>query len=165
MGWLLFSYRGERTVSKIVDEVCLSLWNHLQPIFLKMPDEQSWKTYENEFGARWQFPKCVGVIDGKHVIIKSPSNSGTSYFSYKKIFSVVLLAIASANSDLITIDVGSSSRFSDGGIFSDSPIGRKLKMNSFHLPKPSKMENYTDGKFPYVVVSLMKNLMWPFPRR
>nr|XP_023016277.1 protein ANTAGONIST OF LIKE HETEROCHROMATIN PROTEIN 1-like [Leptinotarsa decemlineata] len=161
---------GERTVSKIVHEVCSSLWSQLQPTFLKMPDEKSWNVYELEFRERWQFPKCVGAIDGKHVIIKAPPNSGSSYFNYKKTFSVVLMAIASANYQLIAVDIGSAGRFSDGGIFANSPIGRRLKTNSFHLPESSPMENYNDINFPFVIVGdeafpLMVNLMRPFPRR
>ncbi|XP_050311517.1 uncharacterized protein LOC126747069 [Anthonomus grandis grandis] len=122
-----YSFRlGERTVSKIVNEVCSSLWSQLQPTFMKMPDQESWKAYELEFRERWQFPKCVGAIDGKHVVIKAPPNSGSSFFNYKKTFSVVLMAIASANYQLIAVDIGSSGRFSDGGIFADSPIGRSV---------------------------------------
>ncbi|XP_050297897.1 uncharacterized protein LOC126750304 [Anthonomus grandis grandis] len=166
-----YSFRlGERTVSKIVNEVCSSLWSQLQPTFMKMPDQESWKAYELEFRERWQFPKCVGAIDGKHVVIKAPPNSGSSFFNYKKTFSVVLMAIASANYQLIAVDIGSSGRFSDGGIFADSPIGRRLKTNSFNFPEPSLMENYNEYNFPFVLVGdeafpLMVNLMRPFPRR
>lgn len=81
---------------------------------MKMPHKASWGTYELEFKGLWHFLKCVNAIDGKHVVKNASPNSGTSYFNYKSTFSIVF-SIASANYEIIAVDVGSAGRFSDGG--------------------------------------------------
>jgi len=35
-----------------------------------VPSEENWKSIAEEFKARWNFPHCIGAIDGKHVVIK-----------------------------------------------------------------------------------------------
>lgn len=39
----------------------------------------------------------TGAMDGKHVRIKCPLNSGTMFFNYKRFFSVVLQAVADSH--------------------------------------------------------------------
>ena len=39
----------------------------------------------------------VGDIDGKHIVMKAPSNSSSSYFKYKGIHLVVLFVVCDAH--------------------------------------------------------------------
>lgn len=34
-----------------------------------MPSEDNWKEIAKEFYIRWNFPHCIGAVDGKHVVI------------------------------------------------------------------------------------------------
>ncbi|KAF0714975.1 protein ANTAGONIST OF LIKE HETEROCHROMATIN PROTEIN 1-like [Aphis craccivora] len=73
----------------------------------------------NDFWKKWNFPNCVGAIDGKHIRIFSPKNSGTLYFNYIDFFSIVLLAIVDANCKFIFVDIGSYGKEGDSGIFTN----------------------------------------------
>lgn len=160
---------GDRTVSKIVREVSVAVWNQMQPIYLQEPNTQKWESVANRFEQRWQFPHCVGAIDGKHVVIRKPDNSGSSYFNYKHTFSVVLMATVDADYKFTTVDVGAMGRFSDGSLFSSSALGKKLMKGNLLLPDPTLIPTI-DNPVPYVFVGdeafpLSENLMRPYPRR
>ncbi|CAB3249212.1 unnamed protein product [Arctia plantaginis] len=162
-----YSYRiGESTISKIVVEVCDALWIRLQPIVLKEPIQAEWKQIAIDFKRVCQFDHCCGAIDGKHVVIQCPPNSGSIYFNYKKTFSIVLLAVCDSQRKFIVVDIGSMGRFSDSGIFSESEFGEKLKSGNIRFPEE---EPLTEGgiNMPYVLVGdeafpLLKNRMRPY---
>ena len=69
----------------------------MHPIYLKPPTEDDWKQIEHHFETRWNFPNCVGAIDGKHVMMKAPPNSNSLFFNYKNYFSIVLMALVDAD--------------------------------------------------------------------
>lgn len=160
---------GDRTVSKIVNEVSLAIWNIMQPVYLPQPTEDMWKTISSDFDSKWNFPNCVGALDGKHIVIKKPNKSGSSYFNYKRDFSIVLMAAVDAHYKFTFIDVGSMGRFSDGSIFSSCELQRKIVNGSLLLPPPAELPSF-ERLFPYVFVAdeafpLMVNLMRPYPKK
>lgn len=61
---------GVNTVSKIVSETCEILWNSLHEDVIPLPNKESWLRIANEFEEKWDFPHCIGAIDGKHVVIQ-----------------------------------------------------------------------------------------------
>lgn len=106
-------------------------------------------------------------MDGKHVVTDKPPNSGSLFFNYKKTLSVVLLACVDAHCKFIAIEVGAYGRNSDGGIFTNSAIGRKLLKNSLELPQdkflPGTHEIMSHVFVGYEAFSLQKHLMRPYP--
>ena len=88
---------GRSTVSGIVPEMCRCLWNNLNEVYMKAPSTiQCWTDIAQRFEERWNFPNCLGAIDGKHVVIKCPVNSGSLYYNYKGTYSIILMAVADA---------------------------------------------------------------------
>ncbi|KAG1935444.1 protein ALP1-like [Pimephales promelas] len=75
---LSFQYRiGRSTISEIVMETCQALYEVLKDDHLKTPTtEAEWREVAMGFENKWQFPNCLGAIDGKHIYIQPPANSG-----------------------------------------------------------------------------------------
>lgn len=74
---------------------------------LQIPNtEQEWKNKARQFELLWNFPNCIGSIDGKHIVIEAPCNSGSDFFNYKEQFSIVLLAIVDADYNFIYANCG-----------------------------------------------------------
>ena len=146
----------------------MALWKILQPEVMPQPTEQTWKNIASDYEEKWQFPHCVGSIDGKHILIQAPACSGSVYFNYKKTFTIVLLAVVDARYNFVAVDIGAQGQRSDGSVFSHSIFGKKLRNESLGLPAPSNLVQC--GKVPYVFVAdeafpLMPNLMRPYPGR
>ena len=53
----------------MVGEVCDAIWISLQPEYVKIPaSEEEWLSVSKDCEELWNFPNCVGAIDGKHVV-------------------------------------------------------------------------------------------------
>ena len=166
---LSFEFRmGRSTVCGIVKEVCDVLWDVLQPEFVKMPSNvEEWLGVSRQYEQIWNFPNCIGAIDGKHIIIQAPSNGGSSFYNYKGTHSVVLLAVCDAHYRFIMVDIGDAGRHSDGGILSNSEFGKGLERNSLFLPPDRPLPGMSTF-VPYVVVGdeafpLKNHMMRPYP--
>ena len=81
------------------------------------PTRTTWSQILNVFWDLWNFPNCIGAIDGKYVKVQAPQNSGSKLFNYKHSFSLVLLTSVDACYKFTVVHVGSYGRNSDGGIF------------------------------------------------
>uniref|UniRef100_A0A0K8U346 Putative nuclease HARBI1 n=1 Tax=Bactrocera latifrons TaxID=174628 RepID=A0A0K8U346_BACLA len=116
---LAFSFRlGKSTVGAIVKETTQVLWDNMFTIHMPQPNEQCFQEIAEQYWMLWNFPNCIGAIDGKHIRIKCPGNTGSIYYNYKHFFSIVLQGIADANCKFIAVEVGGYGKQSDGGTFS-----------------------------------------------
>ena len=109
-------WMGVSTGRQIILNVCTVIWDVLVPIYMPVPSEDKWKSIADEFYERWNFPNCIGAIDGKHVMIQCPFNSGSLFYNYKSYFSVVLVAVASADYRFVMVDVGAYGSSNDSGV-------------------------------------------------
>jgi len=160
---------SDRTVSNIVNEVSIAIWNTMQTLYLPQPTMEMWKLIAKDFEQIWQFPHCVGALDGKHILIKKPPNSGSSFYNYKHTFSVVLMALVDAHYKFISVDIGSMGRHSDSNIFSSGALARKMNKQTLQLPQPALLPDYNQT-LPFVFVAdeafpLCDNIMRPYSKR
>jgi hypothetical protein len=88
-----------------------------------LSSKEDWKRISFDFWNIWNYPKCLGGLDGKHVTIIAAPNSGSLYFNYKRI-SIVLLALVNAKYNFTAVDIGSYEKHGDGGVFGKSNLGK-----------------------------------------
>lgn len=105
-----------------------------------------------DFDRRWNFPHCVGAIDGKHVVIQCPENTISEYHNYKGTFSIVLLAAVDANYCFIFANVGCQGRISDGGVFKITSFYNRMEMGELNLPQAEPLPGRAVPT-PYVLVA------------
>ncbi|XP_018404639.1 PREDICTED: uncharacterized protein LOC108781195, partial [Cyphomyrmex costatus] len=165
------AYRvGESTAHIIVKETCSIIANVLIPIYMKHPTEEEWIEISRDFLELWNLPNCVGAIDGKHITIQAPPNSGSMYFNYKKTYSIVLMAACNARYKFTLFDVGAYGSESDGGILSRSDFGRSLYAGTLNIPGVIARLPESDIKLPYYFVGdeafqMSTHVMRPYPGR
>lgn len=151
-------------------ETCIAIWEILQPLEMPMPTEEKWIDITKKMYCKSHFPNCLGAIDGKHIRIMCPRNTGSEFFNYKKYFSIVLLAVADADYCFTAIDVGSYGRESDSNIFKNSMFGKHLHNRQLNIPAAQPLPNTNNPDLPFVFVGdeafgLSENLLRPYPRR
>ena len=108
---------GISTIHYISKEVCEGNWKTMAHLHMPAPTTEMLLVTSKEFYLKWNFPNCVGSIDGKHTWLKFPSNSGSMYYNYWHYYSIVLQGPADAPYRFIAIDVGAYGKQSDSGIF------------------------------------------------
>jgi hypothetical protein len=159
---------GISTIHKIIHETTKKIRETLFDIVLAYPTERTYEKISKDFWSRWNMPNCVGALDGKHIAIRAPPNSGSAFFNFKGHFSIVLMAICDASYCFTMVDVGQYGSVSDGGVFKDSLLGKRILEEDGNLPRhPTKLPNseretdiffVADQAFP-----LNKRIMRPYP--
>lgn len=160
---------GVSTVGRIVDETVTAIWEILHPIHLQVPSEAMFREIARQFFEQWNFPLCVGAIDGKHVRVKCPPHSGSMFYNYKQFFSIVLQAVADANYRFVAVEVGGYGKQSDGGTFRNSSLFQLMQSERLDIPQDDVLPG-TSIVAPYVFIAddaypLMRHLIKPYKGR
>ena len=137
-------------------------------IVMPPPDTEAWKKIEEGFRYRWNYPNCIGAMDGKHVVIQAPPDSGSMYYNYKGTFSMVLLAVADYQYRFTYIDFGEYGSNSDNNVFKTSTFGRAYTRGLLNVPGPKALPG-VGPVVPHCIVAdegfpLRIDLMRPYPR-
>lgn len=119
------------------------------------------------FFNKWNFPNCVGALDGKHIRMQAPYKSGSEFFNHKKFFSLVLLASCDSDYKFTLLDIGAPGSSSDGGVLMDCAFGKALENKEIKLPNDEYIID-TNISAPFCSLCdeafpLKRYIMRPFP--
>uniref|UniRef100_A0A1Y1MGM7 DDE Tnp4 domain-containing protein n=1 Tax=Photinus pyralis TaxID=7054 RepID=A0A1Y1MGM7_PHOPY len=136
-------------------------------------DAKFTRTVENNicdgFYKLWNFPNCLGALDGKHISFRPRKEDGSLYFNYKGFNSIVLLALVDSEYNFMYVDVGCNGRVSDGGVFANSTLCSAIENATLNFPEENVLPN-SHRKAPYVILSdeafkLTNRMIKPYGQR
>ncbi|XDV16266.1 hypothetical protein PO909_016059, partial [Leuciscus waleckii] len=142
---LSYQFRvGMSTIQQFVPETCAAIYQVLKEKYLKVCTHSDNTMEECQrvaigFQAQWNFPKCLGALDGKHINIRPPPGTGSTFYNYKRTFSIVLMALVDSNYRFLYVDVGCNGRVSDGGVFGGCSLQDALKKRTSNIPVPAPL--------------------------
>ena len=62
-------FEGVKTISNIVGETCTAIYNTLKEAHMRVPStNEEWEKIASDYLARWNYPNCIGSLDGKHIV-------------------------------------------------------------------------------------------------
>ncbi|XP_040074458.1 protein ALP1-like [Ixodes scapularis] len=126
---------SQSAVNGFLVETCDAIYKMLGPKYLVSPrTKDEWLAVMKNFFEIWQFPQCIGALDGKHATIIKPPKSRSVFFNYKKTFSIVIFALVDADSRSLYIDVGAPGSNGDGGVRRTTPLRNAIENGTAGLP-------------------------------
>lgn len=130
---------------------------------------ENWKKISDDFLKKWNMPNCVGALDGKHIRIRAPSNSGSLYYNYKGFFSVVLLALCDGNYKFTLFDIGAYGSESDSGILFRSEMGKVIYGQTLNILRKSQLPGTNQEERVFFIgdsaFEISDILMKPYPKK
>ncbi|XP_049867519.1 uncharacterized protein LOC126367811 [Pectinophora gossypiella] len=140
-------------ISLIIPAVCKAI-NIVLKDQIKLPQSpEHWLSIEEGF--RRQFPRCIGALDGKHIVIKCPTQSGSGAYT------IVLMALVDMDYNFIFANIESKEHTND------CLLWQKIDSNNINLPPDTPLPG-REQNVPYVflgdgALASHKHLIIPYP--
>ena len=113
---------GISTVAGIQHQFTAAIIKHFgNKVHWPSTDEELLKISE-DFARIWDYPLCIGSVDGCHIPCSPKAADATDFYNYKGWYSTILFAVADASYKFIYFNVGCPGRMNDGFIFRRSAL-------------------------------------------
>ena len=120
----------------------MALWD----AYMMAPSQsQQWQKIVQEFEEQWNFPNCLGALDGKHISMVCPRNAGSAFYNYKIFHSIVLLAVCDAKYCFSLVDIAGLGRDNHASILSESLFAKMFEdgPGGFNITPPRQVGSTT----------------------
>ena len=154
------------TISLVAREVCEA--EYMDEVMRCPTTPAEWLEVAEQYYKKWNLPHTLGAVDGKHVGIVCPNNSGSLYYNYKHFYSILLFAMVDADYKFLWADVSGNGAASDAQVFNESELKRCVEDGTIGWPAPAPIPNNTED-MPFFMVgddafALRKTMMKPYSR-
>ena len=117
---------GASTACIKVNEAMKLLVSSKMHIISKIQRGIDFKRIINGFQRKWNFPQCLGAIDGTHIPIKAPLVHHADYYNRKCFHSVILQGVCGSQCCFTDVFAGWPGRAHDSRVFGRSQIGNLI---------------------------------------
>jgi hypothetical protein len=160
---------SDKHIGTIINQVCPIIVKCLRKDYMRTPSTAAeWKQIALDYQARWNV-RALGSVDGKHIRIVCPPNSGTDNYNYKHFFSKLLIGCCDSDYRFLFVSVGSSGSECDSGVFPRTSLGKALYDGTLPLPPDESLAG-DDIPLPYCYLgddafALDRHMLKPYPGR
>lgn len=119
---------------------------------MPLPTMEKWREIIQGFENHANFLNCISAVDGKHIRIIKPIDSGSLFYNYKNYCSILLMAVCDSNYSFIFVDIGSFGKCADSTVFRDSIFYQKLMKNELNIPEDQPLTCTESPLLPNVLV-------------
>ena len=119
------------TVTTTICSVCSAIVRKLGPSFIHLPrDINKLKKKISGWEIKYEFPQCLGAVDGSHIPISKPYINSQDYFRYKLKYTFNVQAVCDYQGCFLGIDIRWPGIAHDGKVFANSAINNAIKLKN-----------------------------------
>ncbi|KAM7431033.1 hypothetical protein ABFA07_018335 [Porites harrisoni] len=157
---------GKSTACVIINEVCQAIVCNLLPSYVKWPTGQRLEESVSSFFTKWNFPQCVGAIDGTHIEIVAPDENSADYYNRKGRYSIIMQAVVDHAHRFIDVNIKWPGKVHDARVLVNSSLYERAQTGKLFPPDSSK--EIEGVQVPLLIIGdaaypLLPWLMKPFP--
>lgn len=154
-------------ITRIIPEVCNAIHLVLKDDYLQLPKtSDEWQQIASDFSSNWNFPMCIGAIDGKRFLVQS-QNTGPEFCDYKGYHGILMVALVDANYKFLYVATEAQGQANAVGFWDNCRLKEYLDKNMLQVPPAATLPSVNE-KVPFVILGddafpLEDYLMKPYP--